>query len=301
MIGVVGHDAGAMEIISSHIRRENLDCGFCVEGPSAKVVARKLGTVPLFPLEALVKQSEWLLCGTSFFSDLEWRAIGLARQAGKRCVVVLDHWVNYRQRFTRLGQWHWPDEVWVGDETAARIAREELPELKQTLVPNAYFMDILDQMNAIVVPPRPLGAALNILYVCEPKRDGGIALHGDERYWGYTEEEALRYFLTNLDLLGGSVGLIVIRPHPSETLSKYDWVGNEYNLPIVRGGAVTLLEEVAASDVVVGCGSMAMAVGLLVGRRVVSCIPPGGKPCGLPQTEIESMRDLLMGRKNIAS
>ena len=81
MIGVVGHDAGAMEIISSHIRRQGLDCCFCLEGAAVNVVARKLGAVPLLPLEVLVVQSDWLLCGTSFLSDLEWRAFGLARQA----------------------------------------------------------------------------------------------------------------------------------------------------------------------------------------------------------------------------
>ena len=106
------------------------------------MVVRKLATVPLLPLEALVEQCEWLLCRTSFLSDLEWRAMGLAGQVGEHSVVVLDHWVNYRQRSTRHGQCHWPDEVWVGDQTAARITREALPELKQTLVPNAYFMDI---------------------------------------------------------------------------------------------------------------------------------------------------------------
>jgi hypothetical protein len=120
--------------------------------------------------------------------------------------------------------------------------------------------------------------------------------YGNERHWGYTEEDALRYFLTNLDTLGAPVGRIVIRPHPSETTDKYDWASEEYNLPITRGGAQSLFEEVAASDVVVGCESMAMVVGLLAGRRVVSCIPSGGKPCALPQPEIESIQELSMGR-----
>jgi len=294
MIGVVGHDAGAMEIISSHIRRQGLDCGFCLEGAAVNVVARKLGTVPLLPLEALLEQCEWLLCGTSFLSDLEWRAIGLARQAGKRCVVVLDHWVNYRQRFTRHGQWHWPDEVWVGDETAARIACEDLPDLKQTLVPNAYFMDIQDEIKAIPVPPRAPGAGLNILYVCEPLRADGIALYGDERYWGYTEEEALTYFLSHVRLLADEINRIVVRPHPQEPLGKYDWATSQFDLPLICGEKKTLLEQIAACDIVAGCATMAMVVGLLAGKRVVSCIPPGGKTVSLPQREIEDMSRLII-------
>ena len=296
MIGVVAHDAGGAEIISSHIRRSGLDCCFCLEGAAVGVVARKLGVVPLLPLAALVEQCEALLCGTSFLSDLEWRAIGMARQAGKHCTVVLDHWVNYRQRFTRHGQWHWPDEVWVGDETAARVASETLPELKQILVPNAYFMDIQDEIAATPVPPRTSGAGLNILYVCEPLRDDGIALHGDERHWGYTEEEALSYFLSNAHCLSDNIAGIVVRPHPQEPLGKYDWAAREFDLPLVCGEAKTLLEQIAACDVVAGCATMAMVVGLLAGKRVVSCIPPGGKTVPLPQAEIEDMSLLIASR-----
>ena len=294
MIGVVGHDAGAMEIISSYIRRQKLDCGFCLEGAAVDVIARKLGPVPLLALEALVDQSEWLLCGTSFLSDLEWRAIGLARQYGKRCVVALDHWVNFRQRFTRHGQWHWPDEVWVGDETAARIARDTLPEVKQTLVPNAYFMDIQDEIKALTVLPRTLGDGLNILYVCEPLREDGIALHGDERYWGYTEEEALSYFLSHVGSLGRHLNRIVVRPHPQETLGKYDWAATQFDLPLICSEKKTLLEQVAVCDIVAGCATMAMVVGLLAGKRVISCIPPDGKTVPLPHREIEDMSRLIL-------
>jgi hypothetical protein len=38
---------------------------------------------------------------------------------------------------------------------------------------------------------------------------------------------------------------------------------------------------------------MAMVIGLIGGKRVISCIPPGGPACALPQAEIESMRNLL--------
>lgn len=300
MIGVVAHDAGGAEIISSYIRRHRLICSFCLEGAAVGVIARKLGAVKTLPLEDLVAQSEWLLCGTSFLSNLEWRAIGQARAAGKRCVVVLDHWVNFRQRFVRHGEWHWPDEVWVGDETAARIAAETLPEIPQTLVPNAYFMDIQDEIRAITVPDRPPDPGLSILYVCEPLRDDGFALYGDERYWGYTEEEALSYFLSNVGAIGDNIARIAVRPHPQETLGKYDWAQKEFDLPLVCGEKKTLLEQIAACDVVAGCATMAMVVGLLAGKRVVSCIPPGGKTVRLPQAEIEDMSRLIAARSTAA-
>lgn len=296
MIGVVAHDAGGAEIISSHIRRNALNCVFYLEGAAVNVIARKLGDVPTLSLEALVAQCDSLLCGTSFLSELEWRAIGLARNYGKPCISVLDHWVNYRQRFIRHGKWHWPDEVWVGDETAARIAAETLPEVKHTLVRNAYFMDIQDEIKAIPLSNRPQNSGLSILYVCEPLRDDGIALYGDERHWGYTEEDALNYFLLNVAALGNNISHIAIRPHPQEASGKYDWTLTKFDLPLVCGEKKTLLQQIMACDIVAGCATMAMVVGLLAGRRVVSCIPPGGKTERLPQAEIEDMSCLIANR-----
>lgn len=293
MIGVVGHDAGAMEIITSYVRRQQLNCSFCVEGAATAVVTRKLGGVPISSLDEIINRCDWLLCGTSFLSDLEWRAIGLARLASKRCVVVLDHWVNYRQRFMRHGELRLPDEIWVGDEIAARIASEELPEVRQSLVPNAYFMDILDEVQSFDISQRIASDALNILYVCEPLRDDGLALYGDERYWGYTEEEALSYFLSHVGLLSDNINRIVIRSHPQEPLEKYRWAEREFDLPIVFEKNRTLIEQVVASDVIVGCATMAMVVGLLANKRVMSCIPPEGKTIPLPQREIVDMSRLI--------
>ena len=121
-------------------------------------------------------------------------------------------------------------------------------------------------------------------------------LHGDERYLGYTEHDALLYFLENVDCLGAEIKEIVIRPHPSEIdyLKKYDWALNAFSGIQVRfGHYLSLLEELIQSDVVIGCESMAMVVGLEANKRVVSSIPPHGAPCKLPHDEIERMSDLI--------
>lgn len=293
MIGVVGHDAGGVEIITSYIHKQGLDCVFYTEGAATAVVGRKLGNVKTMALELLVSSCDWLLCGTSFLSDLEWRAIGMAQAQGKRCVVVLDHWVNYRQRFLRHGEWHWPDEVWVGDEVALSIAAETLPEVPVRMVPNAYFEDIRQEFAAMEQAQPRQGYGMRILYVCEPLREDGIALYGDERYWGYTEEEALRYFLAHVGSLASEIERIVVRPHPQEERGKYDWAMQEFDLPLVCGENKTLLEQIASSDIVAGCATMAMVVGLLADKRVISCIPPKGKTIPLPHPEIEDMNQLI--------
>jgi hypothetical protein len=89
----------------------------------------------------------------------------------------------------------------------------------------------------------------------------------------------------------GPIERIVLRPHPSEAPEKYDQQIAALQLPVLRGGGAPLCDEVAASDVVVGCNSVAMVVGLLAGKRVLCAIPPGGKACVLPHSGIEMLRD----------
>lgn len=294
MICVVSHDAGGAEIISSFIRQEGLECRYVLAGPAVKIFQSKLGAIDSQFLEDAIFDSDWVLCGTSWQSDLEWQAIAIARESGKKSVAFLDHWVNYNERFVRGGKSQLPDEIWVGDLLAETMARSLFPSLPVRLVDNPYFVDLKRELDEMIRLQEFSPDKLRILYVCEPLREHALREYGDERHWGYTEEEALQYFLANLDILGSTVASIVIRPHPSEDPGKYDWARKAYDLPIIGGGGMTLLAEVAACDVVVGCESMAMVVGLLAGRRVISSIPPGGKPCALPQLEIESMQHLLV-------
>jgi hypothetical protein len=292
MLCVVSHDAGGAEILSSYIRQQGLECQYVLEGPAIKIFQRKLGPINSQLLKDAIYNSGWILCGTSWQSDLELHAIAMARGAGKRSVVFLDHWVNYQERFVSGGETHLPDEIWVGDELAESLAHNLFSNITIRLVENPYFVDLRREIDELTRIQEFNPGNLRILYVCEPLREHALREYGNERHWGYTEEEALQYFLANLNILGAPIGRIVIRPHPSEDPNKYDWAREVHDLPIINGGAMTLVEEVSACDVVVGCESMAMVVGLIAGRRVVSCIPPGGRPCALPHPEIESLQIL---------
>lgn len=290
---VVAHDAGGAEVLSSFVRRQGLHSTYVLQGPACKVFQRKLGDIETLTLDDALRQADWLLCGTSWQSELEFNAIKLARALGKRSVAFLDHWVNYRERFERHGEFNLPDEIWVGDSIAAEKAKKIFCKTPILLVENPYFMDIRAEVLATPAVRSGDAGRISVLYVCEPVREHALRQHGDERYWGYVEEDALRYFLTNVAVLGKPVERILIRPHPSEAANKYDWAKNEFDLPIAFGGTRALYEEIADSDMVVGCSSMAMVVGLLAGKRVISSIPPGGPLCALPQPEIERMQQIL--------
>lgn len=232
-----------------------------------------------------------LLCSTSWQSDLEFEAIEKSRLLGIPSVAFLDHWVSYRERFSRNGRYSLPDQIWVGDAVAKKIASKTFLNCPVFLEDNPYFLDIIEELPNL--KPGVNVKGLSVLYVCEPISVHAKLRYGDERYWGYVEEDALRYFLSNISVLRGKVKSVRIRPHPSENPKKYDWAIKETALPIEISEEETLLSDISKSNVIVGCESMAMVIGLLARKRVISCIPPGGRECVLPHLGVEKLQKLI--------
>jgi len=292
MIAIVSHDAGGAEILSSWLRRCEQSYCLVLDGPAKIIFQRKLGYSRSIPLSDAISKCDWVLCGTSWQSSLERQAIKQAKAAGKRVVAFLDHWVNFEERFLEQGVAIYPDEIWVGDTEAEKIAQTRFEGIHIARKTNYYFEDLQIEFEKIKTGKNN-SKQCSVLYVCEPIREHALIQYGDERYWGYTEEDALQFFLENINLLDCPVSKIKIRPHPSESKTKYNWAINSSNLTIEVGGEETLLEDIVHANIVVGCESMAMVVGLMAKRRVISSIPPGGKSCSLPQMEIEHLRYLL--------
>ena len=314
-LAIVAHDAGGAELLSSLLRRAGLGPGtvggrglrFALDGPARAVFERKLGPIPNLPLTQALDGAASLLCGTGWQAMLEFDALRGARERGMMSIAFLDHWTNYRERFVRGGLRCLPDALWVGDEHALVMARQRLPELPVALLPNPYLADLLERVVQLTTAaesrtPSRHSAGLRFLYVSEPLREAALRQHGSERHWGYTEEEALQYALERLPQLGVHIAQLVLRPHPSEAPDKYDALLARSSLPVSRGGARELLAEVAECDVVVGCNSMAMVIGLLAGKRVLCAIPPGGSACALPQRTIQMLRETVtLGERRSAA
>jgi hypothetical protein len=290
---IVAHDAGGAELLANFIKRSGLKgASLAIEGPAVSVFRRVLGDVQISSLERALDRSDWVLTGSSWQSDLECRALRLARTLGKRSVTFLDHWLNYRERFARIGTECLPDALWVADRYALQIAEREFPGTTIENIGNPYLESIAEraarQSNVV-----ESGKAQRVLIVTEPVSVHALKQYGDAMHFGYTEFEAVELMLARLpQLLGGTdLERIVVRPHPSEPLHKYEYlVDNPVGLPVVVRKDGDLLDEVLDSSIVIGCETMALVVALAAGRRSVSCIPATGRACVLPHDEIERWR-----------
>ena len=297
MICVCSHDAGGAEILASYVAKHSLKCYFVLAGPAIKIFQKKLGKIDLTEMDDAIYRSDWLICSTSWQSNLEWDAIGVARRCSKKVITFLDHWGHYEEGFRRDEELRLPDEIWVGDLEAKSLALKCFPKIPVKFVANPYLEEIGLEIHAREADASINRAksknGLNILFVSEPLADHGVQGFGDAMYWGYTEDQALQYFHSNKHVLGSSINRVVVRPHPSESKQKYRWVSDSFGRQYIVSQEKSLIDDILESDVVVGLQSMALVIALIAGRKVVSCIPPGGVPCCLPHKEIQSMQELI--------
>ena len=267
----------------------------CLEGPAQALFSAKLGALPQHSLEHCLEGSSLLISGSGWSSDLEHNARACARQLGIPSVAVLDHWVNYRERFERHGMEMIPDQLWVADAEAKALAQVTFPELPVLQLPNHWLQDL----KATVVLARkqpPQQPARRLLYLLEPIR---VPWPEGETANEPGELQGLHYWLNQLPLLAehGSIApldqleALALRPHPSEPPGKYDAViakaGEHW--PIRLDPSPSLALALAWADAVFGCETQALVAALACGLPSFSTLPPWAPPCRLPQAALQHL------------
>lgn len=280
---VVCHDAGAANIILAWMQAEGArDWQTFLQGPAARLWSGLdiPGVQLCETLEQALDGACVLLSGTGWQSDLEHEARRHSRARCIKSIAVIDHWVHYRDRFVRQGEFVLPDEIYVTDDYALDEAQRCFPDVKVQSRPNLYLEGLLKQITPCT------STQTEVLYVLEP-------MHND---WGRQvqgEFQALDYFAANIGTLGITPdALIRLRPHPSDAPGKYDeWITQHKELNLALDDSLTPAAAISNAEWVVGCETYAMVIALAAGRRVVSTLPPWAHRCRLPHTGIIHLRD----------
>lgn len=289
-LALVCHDAGAANLalawVESLQQSAELACRAVLQGPARTLVSSfELDLQFVDSVPAALDSAQVLLSGTGWASRLEHEARLQARNAGVHSIAVVDHWVNYRERFVRDGLAVLPDELWVADADAFAIAREQLPEVGLVRQqPNLY---LAKQLHGIApVPQQP-----EVLYLLEPARsDWGLQEAG--------EFQALNYFMAHRARAGVPAAAVVrLRPHPSDPAGKYDaWLQRHAGRAVLAPNA-PLAQDLSRASWVAGCETAALAVALAAGRRTVCTLPPWAPPCRLPQQGLIHLQRLVPSTK----
>jgi hypothetical protein len=278
-VSIIAHDAGGAELLSSYvIHQKEMQFFFALSGPAIKIFNRKLGLIKNNTIEEAVSKSNIIFCGTGW-SRFELKGLIAASKLNKKTIAFLDHWVDYRERFIWNDDTFLPDEIWVVDTYAQKHASSIFPEIRIRLIQNYYFEDIKKEYKKVAVNKKQQQKGVSVLFVSD-NFDGVIEKDFIKKnYLLFTDIEIFRYLIRNIDTLHSKIKKIIIRPHPSElnTATKYEPVMSECKIPYKIGGKVSLLEEIANNDIVVGGESMALVVAMICGKEVYSCMPPEGK------------------------
>lgn len=293
------HDAGGAEIISAYVKKQKARYRFlCIaHGPAKKIFARK-GLSPLVISKSLglklldtEEEINMVVCGTSWISDLGHRIIKKAKKAGIKSAVYLDHWTNYKERFgypKKNWQNNLPDELWVGDEYAVRLAKRYFKNPVIKLVRNAYFQEIKSNYRALKRAIRAKDDS--ILVISEP----ALLTHKTFYESGYvfSETDVLKMVLDYLSEKNVDKN-IIIRLHPAEKKGKYQTLLAQYKNKLrFRKQHSGILKDFAGAQLVIGRRSMALALAVLCGKTAVSFIPDKKISFPLPFDKIIKMRNI---------
>jgi hypothetical protein len=278
----VSHDAGAANHIIAWIAKYNFFGEFRIyfKGPARKNLKNQFPNIKIFDtLESSLEKAKTLICGTGWQTDIEYNALKIANELNIESIAIIDHWVNYKTRFTRNNIEILPNQIWVMDSEAYSIAKKTFKNVKISKKKNTYLSEILKKILPINKVKKN-----KLLYILEPARSN----------WGKNipgEFQAFNYMLDNWDKLNiPNETEIILRPHPSDSIEKYDSL-----LQINRKIKIdnnTLEQSISDSKWICGCESFALIIGIKSNRKVFCSLPPWATECRLPHDEIIHIKKL---------
>jgi len=282
--GVVCHDAGGAELICRLLKAMNYDFIYSLKGPAVKIFYNYLGVINNQTLYQVIRQSDLVICGTSWQSTHENEALVLAQEMSKRVISVIDH-----NGFRII-----PNEIWVTDSIAQNLAREFAPEAKIKVIGNPYLYELKQEFTKINKATKNAQFS-NFLYLFEPFSEQAFLQYNNRDYWNFDEYSAFSFFLQNIFKLTNSKDVnIFLRPHPSEDPTKYQnlLVSNDiYKINLDPND--DLLLSMSLVDCVVGVDTIALMLARELGIPTFSSLPNNvSYTPTLPEVGISYIKDI---------
>lgn len=259
---ICSNDAGGANILSSLISRLAIKPKYLLSGPAINIFENKLGQISLMKHAEGLKGIDLVLSGTSKNSNLEFDLMSFAESNGIRVIAVLDHWVNYRERFIRDKKQIPIREIVTSDELANEIAIAKFPEARIYQIPNYYLSDISNEYNSILANKMLSSDYYEYLYLGEPIQE-------DYDNYTYQEVDAIRYFIETVRIKHKIIPKILFRPHPSQTGHSFHSVVHSVYPEGVISENQSLAQAFAYSNYVVGCNTMALTIAASFGKKSV--------------------------------
>jgi RimJ/RimL family protein N-acetyltransferase len=252
-IGVAAFDAGGAEQISWILRNLPQKVLCYIDGPAQKIFNNSGILFDQVDQLNQIMECDLIITGSGWMSDLEITAIKEAKLRDIPCVTVLDHWVNYLERFGQDEECQ-PQILAVTNLVALQIAQEKFPNKVVWLLPDFQLESYQKEIK------RDGRSPTGILILLEPTSASNSI------------------FAINYDLIAKLIesafsikqarGLnkVLIRPHPSQVgdsrlLSSLKEIPGEFEM----SKSASLIEDLEGSKVVLGFSSYALYISAMCG------------------------------------
>jgi hypothetical protein len=291
LTGIVAHDAGGAELLSSYVQSHTGEYLFAMKGPAISVFDSEVEGFENSSLETVLSNSRTIITGSGWQSDFEWDAIGKAKERGTKVITFLDSWENYESRFVRNSVQVMPDEIWVSNATALALARVAFLGIPVTLI--ELFGHRMQILNAYRRLSQATERSSNgrVLFLSDNVAEAIDAQGLPDR--GYTDLDSLDFLIANLGLVRGATLPITVRPHPSEQANNWKKLSLESGGRIVLSETTNLLEDFSKHEFVAGSNSNALAKAIICGKRAFCAVRDVRVNVSIPSQGIVFLRDFV--------
>ena len=135
---VVCNDAGGAASIASLLRMLNIQPEGIVTGPAISVFEKLKVKYREIDIHDTNFPEKLLIMGSSIYGGNESLALEDPRFENNIKIVILDHWMNYRERFNKNGK-VLPNQFWVTNNLAYELASQVFHETPVELIPDSQL------------------------------------------------------------------------------------------------------------------------------------------------------------------
>ncbi len=283
MFSIISKDAGGAELACSFALNQKEKFCLALSGPAIKIFKKKFNKIKIISKSEAIKKSDWVLCSTGTSGNFEKDGIILAKKNKKKVVALLDHWVEYRSRFIKKKKLFIPDEIWVTDNYALKIIKKENFKTKIVLKKNLYLKEFKNKAK-LFINKKNKSVGKNIIFLSE--------WVNPNHKKNYNAEQCIKFFLNNTSALKSKINKITIRFHPGEKIKKLKWL-KSYSNKILISKNKDVFDDILQHDIIVGINTVALVLGLIAKKKVISCIPSKMEKCDLPHKGIINFNEII--------
>ena len=261
MLGIFSCDPGGAEILSSWLLNYKGKYKVCLKGQAINIFKKKIKRLKNYSFRNVLNSSNKIITSTGWSSNHEINSIIQAKKYKKYVITILDHWVNYRERFIKNKILHLPNEIWVFDKKALEIAKnffnKKVIIIKKN---NLYLRKIVKKIKFL---KKKIKNKNNILYLTTPNVDKKFL----DLYF-------FKIFIENLYLFKKNNIKIIFRLHPLDNIDKYLEYINQIKKKYMIEISKNLIEfDLARSNCVFGINSTAQVISVLANIRTINIYP----------------------------